>query len=167
MNAHLKYGHTKKGILTVIYKTQKANSKRRGHREPEYTKSELKNWLFSQSFFHELFDNWVKSDFKKELKPSIDRINDDIHYKLDNIRITTWEENNNKENEKRKIGKVDNPVFAKKAVMQYDKYDNFIQEYKSLTEAYRLTSVLRQDIYKVCIGKRKTAGGFVWRYKKE
>jgi hypothetical protein len=167
MEAHTKYHRTKKGLLTLIYTSQKGNSKRRGHKEPEYTKDELRDWLFSQSLFQELFNNWVNSGYKKELKPSVDRIDDNIHYRLDNIRLTTWEDNDNKQNNKRKKGEVDNKVFSPKVVCQYDKENKFIKEYSSLTEAYEQTQIQRQDIGSVCLGKRKTAGGFIWKYKKE
>lgn len=40
-----------------------------------------------------------------------------------------------------------------------------ISEYPSLHEAGRITGVAWQNIWKVCDGRRKTAGGFAWAYK--
>ena len=52
-----------------------------------------------------------------------------------------------------------------KAVMQFDLQGNFITEFFSLHEANRVTGICWQNIYKVCQGKRKTAGGYKWKYK--
>ncbi len=85
---------TKDGVVTRIYAGQKASSKLRGHRPPEYSKVELKEWLFSQTLFHELHAEWVQSGYKKRLKPSVDRKCDEVHYCMRNIQLMTWEENN-------------------------------------------------------------------------
>ncbi len=51
-----------------------------------------------------------------------------------------------------------------KEVEQYDKDLNYIKTYNSITEAERECNVLH--IKKVCDGKQKTAGGYIWKYKK-
>lgn len=53
----------------------------------------------------------------------------------------------------------------KKTVKQYDKNNNFIAEYNSLKEASLITHINSANIGQVCAGKRKTAGGFIWKYK--
>lgn len=50
-------------------------------------------------------------------------------------------------------------------VIQYDLQDNYIQEFVSSAEAQRKTKIGRNHICECCKGKRKTAGGYVWRYK--
>lgn len=50
-----------------------------------------------------------------------------------------------------------------KAVLQYDLKGSFIKEYPSIREVYRQTGIY--SIEKVCKGQRKTAGGFIWKYK--
>jgi len=42
-----------------------------------------------------------------------------------------------------------------------------LKEYDSLKEAGESSNVSAADICKCCAGKRKTAGGFVWRYKED
>jgi len=59
---------------------------------------------------------------------------------------------------------IENPKLWK-AVLQYDKKNNLIMEYKSITEAVNITGI--KHLVKVCNGKRKTAGGFIWKYKNE
>ena len=93
-----KYQRTKKGVIGTIYNRQTRSSKSRGHRPPEYTKKEFKEWIVSQTLFHELYDEWKQSGYLKRLKPSVDRKCDDIHYCMNNIQLMTWEENNAKLN---------------------------------------------------------------------
>ena len=50
-------------------------------------------------------------------------------------------------------------------VLQLDKNDNILNEYKSVNEAARQTGCDCSTISKVCRGKLKTHGGFKWKYK--
>ncbi len=90
------YGRTKNGLVGRIYSDQRGSSKTRGHRPPEYTKLALKQWLFSQTLFHELHEEWKQSGYKKRLVPSVDRKEDSIHYCMNNIQLMTWGENYDK-----------------------------------------------------------------------
>ena len=54
---------------------------------------------------------------------------------------------------------------AKKAVMQFDKNENFIREYQSGSEASKITGVSSKAISACCNNRAKTAGGFLWRFK--
>lgn len=87
------YRKTKKGVVAQIYSHQRYSSKKRGHRMPEYTKDELKAWLYSQTKFHMLYNEWLYSGYDKNLKPSVDRLYDGIHYCMNNIRLVTFHEN--------------------------------------------------------------------------
>lgn len=50
-----------------------------------------------------------------------------------------------------------------KRVIQMDQNGNYINEYPSLQEAQRVLKI--SHIWDCIVGKRKTAGGFLWRYK--
>lgn len=52
-------------------------------------------------------------------------------------------------------------------VIQYDKDMNYIAEYKSIAEASKTNRIDATDIGRVCKGRRRSAGGYVWKYKKE
>jgi hypothetical protein len=52
-----------------------------------------------------------------------------------------------------------------KPVLQFTREGKFIKEYPSLIEAERQTKIFNQNISSCCLGKRKSCGGFVWRYK--
>lgn len=54
-----------------------------------------------------------------------------------------------------------------KTVLQYDLNGNFIREFLSGTEVQRQLGFGFQHISHCCLGKRKTAYGFIWRYKEE
>lgn len=86
------YDLTEKGVIRVIYRTQKSNRVKRGLSLPEYTKEELKDWLYNNGF-KKFYDDWVFSGYIKDKKPSVDRIDTNKGYSLDNIRLVTWREN--------------------------------------------------------------------------
>ncbi len=53
---------------------------------------------------------------------------------------------------------------CKKAIIQYDLKGNEIDKYCSAAKASRKLGIKRSNITEVCLGSKKTAGGFVWRY---
>ena len=55
-------------------------------------------------------------------------------------------------------------INRRKSVIQMDTDGNVIKEWPSAREADRETGASYQNIYKCCRGKRKTAGGYMWRY---
>ena len=68
----------------------------------------------------------------------------------------------------KKISKLlTNRKDLSKPIFQFDKNGNFISEYPSMIEAARKTGINRQNICKVCKGKYKSAGGYVWKYKND
>jgi hypothetical protein len=157
------YKRTRKGLLTEIYSQQVSNSKKRKHDKPEYTVEVFIQAILTSDKFEELYCIWLESKYKKELKPSIDRIDDKKGYSLSNIQIMTWGENNKKGNESQRSGSLDTSIPHKK-VAQYTLNDVFVKEFVSVREAGRETDILPQSISKVCNGKRTKAGGFKWKH---
>lgn len=66
-----------------------------------------------------------------------------------------------------KIGKANTISKSKGAVLQYSLDDLFIAEYTSCMAASKITEINNWNISNVCKHKRRTAGGFKWKYKKE
>lgn len=62
--------------------------------------------------------------------------------------------------------RINHPKLCK-PILQFSLSGDFIKEYPSQKEAQRQTGVINQNIYQCCNGKRKQAGGYIWRYKKE
>ena len=51
-------------------------------------------------------------------------------------------------------------------ILQFSKNGEFIAEYPSTKEAERQTGCYQQNICNCCKGERKSAGGYIWKYKK-
>lgn len=60
---------------------------------------------------------------------------------------------------------IDSGLRKTKRVMQYTKNGKYIQTYNSIIEASQKTGANDRHISCVCKGKRKTTGGFVWKYE--
>ena len=50
-------------------------------------------------------------------------------------------------------------------ILQYTKYGEFIKEWPSTREAGRQLGISQSHICQCCKGHRKSAGGYIWRYK--
>lgn len=85
---------TKRGMLGLLYSSQKRNSKKRKHPLPTYTIEQFVEFAYSLPKFEEIYNNWVLSDYIQDLRPSFDRIDSLKPYTLKNIQVMTWYENN-------------------------------------------------------------------------
>lgn len=89
--------------------------------------------------------------------------------RVENLEWCTYSHNNkeafrlglNKPNFKGIYGK-EHPNSKK--VNQYDKQNNLLNVYDSVTEASKKTGICLQSISQNCCKKRKSAGGFKWEY---
>jgi hypothetical protein len=86
-------------------------------------------------------------------QPSIDREDNDGHYTFDNCQFIELSENSAKD--------------KRKPILQFDLKGNFIKEWKSQTEAFKVLKIQQSNINAVLKGKYKTAGSFKWKYKKK
>jgi len=159
----MKHLRTKQGVITGIYYSQVARSKLKGLALPKYTLEQLRAWMFTQPNFEELYNNWKKSGYEKDLVPSVDRIDDYKGYSFDNIQLTTWEENNRKGYSDRKNG-INNKIS--KVVIQYDLNGNKLKKYHSVREAGRRTGINHRNISKCCLKYKRhsRAGKFKWEF---
>lgn len=57
--------------------------------------------------------------------------------------------------------------WSRRPVFQYTKEGVFVAEYESSNEASRQTGVNQGNISNCCFGIRKSAGGFIWRFKED
>ena len=129
-----RFTRSKVGLVKATYSYQKAKSKRRGYQPPDYTEKELYDWAISQPDFHGIYDAWVLSGFQSRFKPSFDRLNDYVSYRLDNLRVVTWNENNNAGYASQLAGTNNKKSLA---VDMLDLDGNFIQRFYSVSEAAR------------------------------
>ena len=64
-------------------------------------------------------------------------------------------------------------MMSKKNVKNFDikkfatNYANFIKKWDYISQASNELNICRQDIGKNCLGKIKSAGGYIWKYVEE
>lgn len=64
---------------------------------------------------------------------------------------------------KARIGKIGGP--RAKAVLQYSLDGKFVKEYISANNAEVELNIAKGNVYSVCVGIKKSAGGYIWRFK--
>lgn len=172
-----RYSRSKHGVAIGIYADQKESCIARGYSPPTYSVQELEHWLVEQPLFHDLYDIWVASSFDSKQRPSVDRINDYVSYRLDNIQLLTWQANNQKNYESRMTGKNNKQSLA---VDMLDMDGNFLERFYSVSEAARrfngipsnIIGVINQRTTKRKISEgvyqerpaKQSAYGHKWRY---
>ena len=97
-----------------------------------------------------------------------------IDYEKTNLRWTTRKENINNPLTKTKMrinarkpskGKYGKKHHRSKPIIQYDKEGNFIKEWECANDVERVLGISNKHIGSVCLGKRKSCGGYIWKYK--
>lgn len=95
-----RYRKTKKGFLVRLYNNMLSRvsgqvPKGREHYEGLMIlpRADLYEWALASPEFHELFAQWEESGYQMRLTPSLNRINSDRGYTLDNIEWLTHSEN--------------------------------------------------------------------------
>lgn len=121
-----------------------------------------KNGKVSAKYIHRLVaEAFINNPLNK---PTVNHKDGDrCNNTVENLEWATYLENNI---HSIKVLKRDSKNSSdSKPVLQFDKEGNFIKEYPSMREAQRQTGIIGID--KVCCGVkyRKTAGGYVWKYK--
>lgn len=159
----LLYKKSKEGHIRVIFTQQKRSSKKRGHKEPDYSLDEFRKWMYAQDNFENLYNNWVLSNYCKKLTPSVDRIDDLKPYSFTNIRLVTWCENNIKASQDKLNGVTGRDM---KTVYQYDEGFNLVATYHSTSYASKELNVSQTCISLRCRKYPKIIKGFYWTYNK-
>ncbi len=157
----VKRKRTKLGLAKRIATQQIHSSKRRGHPKPSYSKSWLVEWLYNQVEYTILYDQWVESNFKKGLSPSVNRINPRKPYTTLNIELVTWEHNHS-EAVKDRMNGIDGLT---KVVEQLTLDNVLIATWVSGGEISRVLGFCQSSISQCCRGEIQTSNGFKWRYK--
>lgn len=153
-----KYRRTKKGVLTNLYDKMRRRANIKNIDSPNFSLEEFQNRYMSDAKFLRLFEEWEKSKYKKQYKPSIDRINNKKGYLKDNIHFLSWQENRFKQTMERRSrkGKVLQILNGK-----------IIKIWSSQREAYKKLKLTQTMLSSALTGKSKTAYGYVWKYMSE
>ena len=139
---------TKIGRITTIYCGQ---NQRMG---TSYSLNQLTEWVVKQKKYHIMWKKWKESGYKNNLSPSIDRIDNQKGYSLDNIQLMTWKENNTK-------GRLE---YSKK-IIQKDKNGNILKVWQSAAIAQKHLGIWAQNISHVANKIRNYAGGYKWEFQ--
>lgn len=91
---HINWKRSINGLISEIYTEQLKSCKMRKHPPPDYDRKWFKEWMLAQVNFKSLYKDWETSDYKTSLRPSVDRLENSISYRKDNIRLVTWKINN-------------------------------------------------------------------------
>lgn len=83
---------------------------------------------------------------------------------LENLNLMTRSQNINYGNRNKKVAAKLKNGPCSKPIVQFDKQGNFIQEFPSISEGIRQYGrAICDNLY----GKRKTAFGFIWKFKQQ
>jgi hypothetical protein len=95
-----KYEKTKHGFLMRCYRNMQSRvtgvQKKKFHLyagKPLLDRESFYEWAHADETFHKLFDAWEEEGYERRMSPSINRINADGGYTLDNIEWLTHSEN--------------------------------------------------------------------------
>ena len=155
----LNRSRTKAGVISTIYSSQRASSRERNHKEPTYSLIELKEWLMSDWLFDLLYNNWKNCGYLKDMKPSLDRLDDSKGYSFDNIQAVSFLENRMKANYNAKNNIL---IHGHKKVIQKNINGEVVSRYNSISEASRTLAIDKNRISLCCNKHIKSYLGCLW-----
>lgn len=159
-------------VARIIYERQISHSIDRGHPPPSYTLEQLVQWMSGQPDMVMLWDAYVRSGYRTELRPSVDRKDPQKPYTLDNLQLLTWQDNRIKGAREKQAGVVN---ANQRPVAAYNSDGTLHRAYTSIMEAVRDVNGRMWGITSVANGKPvtksdgstyqpKTYKGFVWKW---
>lgn len=161
-----KWQRSKIGLISMLYSRQKHRCNRDNRDLPTYTKTDFVNWVANHSAFNDLYESWVKSDYDKNLIPSVDRIDENKSYCFENIRLVTWKENFEAATECAIFGKRAKQPEAH-PIIQFDLHGNKIAEHRSIRQAGRDCNIHPQLIRRCLTSRKYSSHGFLWMKKSD
>ena len=123
-----------------------------------FTLKEFHSMFLSDKKFIRLYDEWVKGNYNKQLKPSLDRIDCKRPYTKDNIQMMTWAENRFKQS------KLDGKRGRKPSVLQL-LGNKVIKRFSSQRQVIKELGIPQGNLSSVLNGRRHTVHGYRFVYE--
>ena len=137
--------------LISIHENSKRHSNEGSEAIKKAWKNKNENWRKKSG---ELLKNkWEDQDFRQR------------HNKITSKTLSELHKNDSFKKKLSDAIKKRNVEYSSKPVIQYNLDGNFIKEWKSLADIHRELGFKKSSISKCCLGKQKTAYGFIWKYK--
>ena len=143
-----KLKHQKEPWIFILHWIKARCNNPNDHAYKDYGGRGIKNLFKSSDEVKFLYE---RDNARSMKRPSIDRIDNNGNYCIDNCRFIEKPENSVKD--------------KRKSVLQFALDGTFINEFISTCEAERQTGLSHKQIGKVALGQRQTAYGYIWRYK--
>lgn len=150
-----KYRKTPKGVLTNMYNKHKYRNKKKGFGDIGYSLKWFQDRFLGDKTYKRLFNEWVKSNYSKAKKPTIDRIDCKKGYEKDNIHLLPWCENRFKQSMERR---------SRKGCVLQKLNGRVVRVWNSQREAWKKLNIQQSMLSLALNGKCKTAYGFEWEY---
>lgn len=144
------YRKTPKGVLTNMYNHMK------GRHPVSFSLKDFHDRFLNDKRYLRLHTEWLKNGCSKESRPSLDRINNQKDYTIENTHMLTWAENRYKQTMERRV---------RKGAVQQIKDGNVIARFKSQREAVKKTGLNQGLISAVLKGTRSHTGGYQFIYE--
>lgn len=151
------YRHLPKGMLTNLYHKMSDRNIKNGFGVIPFTLDMFQQWAISDDKFIYIFDVWVKSNYDKNLKPSVDRTDHYKGYNFDNMTWMFWEDN--KKKSFREVGdKKQKPILMLKN-------NEVVGRFKSVDDARYFLNMKSNGNISMCLaGKRNSVKGYRFIY---
>jgi len=163
MTNNQKWYRQKKHYIAKQYRNIKMRHRSHMLEEYPHTLEEYREYVGSSKAFNYLFKKWEMSDYKKNLAPSPNRIDEDAGYEFNNIEFMTFEMNMTKQKDLQKKG-LGSSAHRNKEVLQYTKDNKFVKKHISISNAAREIDGNATGIQAVLAGRYNTYYGYIWKY---
>ena len=151
------YQISNKGHVKSLYKSSERILKSYDNGKGYLKVHLFKNTAFQSIYIHRL----VAETFIPNLenKPEVNHKDENkLNNCVENLEWMTTKENSNYGTRNERISRK---------ILQYSKSGDFIREWSGAHGVERVLGIDNSSITKCCKGKRKSSGGFVWKYKEE
>jgi hypothetical protein len=146
------YRKTQKGVLTNMYQHMKTRH------EVSFSLKEFQNRFIEDKKFIRIYNEWLKSGYNKQFKPSLDRIDNKKGYTINNTQMLSWTENRYKQSS------FDGKRGRKPRVIQL-MGNKIIKIFQSQRHCVKELGISQGNLSSVLNGKRKYTNGYKFIYE--